>query len=753
MGNRIRPVAAAMAVAFSSAAWQVACADDATHLNEVVVSAKKDLSLPEASGLDPRVVAPLRAATSDTASLLKEVPGVYVQGAGGVSSLPTVHGMGDDRLRIRVDGMDLISACANHMNPPLSYIDPTHVGDIKVLKGVVPVSQGGDSIGATIIVNSPAPRFAEAGAGLLTTGEVGSFYRSNGNANGVNASATIATENLSITYSGSSAQSDNYHSAKDFKPETKSTYARSTHVIAGDEVASSAYKSENHQLGVAYRLDNHLINLKLGYQNIPYQGFANQHMDMTGNDSTQVNLGYTGLYAWGKLEARAYHEQTRHRMDSGEDRRYWFGASANIAGMPMATEGTNTGLSIKAELPVSQRDIVRIGGDMQHYHLDDWWDPVANSGMMMAPNTFWNIRDGRRDRFDVFSEWEAAWSSQWASLVGVRASTVNMDTGSVEGYSSMYNGTTSTYGTAKYFNAKSHARTDHNYDFSALARYTPDAGQTYEGGYSLKTRSPNLYERYTWSNNGMAMSMNNWVNDGNGYIGNIDLKPEVAHTLSLSGDWHDAARSTWHFKLTPYYSRVENYIDATCARGVTCKPGQYNYLTLINQDARLYGFDLAADASLGRWDSFGSLTAHGAIAYVKGKNLTTGDNLYNIMPLNARLSLEHRLGNWSNTIEEQLVSAKDHVSSVRGESKTAGFGLLNLRTSYQWQSVRLDIGLENALNKQYELPLGGAYIGQGSTMSINNTSSTTWSGSAKPPYGYVLPGMGRSVYAGINVKF
>jgi iron complex outermembrane receptor protein len=56
------------------------------------------------------------------------VPGVSLYGAGGVSSLPVIHGLADDRLRIKLDGMDLIAACPNHMNPALSYIDPTQVG-------------------------------------------------------------------------------------------------------------------------------------------------------------------------------------------------------------------------------------------------------------------------------------------------------------------------------------------------------------------------------------------------------------------------------------------------------------------------------------------------------------------------------------------------------------------------------------------------------------------------------------------------
>ena len=34
--------------------------------------------------------------------------------------------------------MDLVSACANHMNPPMSYMDPTSVEAIEVMAGITP---------------------------------------------------------------------------------------------------------------------------------------------------------------------------------------------------------------------------------------------------------------------------------------------------------------------------------------------------------------------------------------------------------------------------------------------------------------------------------------------------------------------------------------------------------------------------------------------------------------------------------------
>jgi len=743
MAYRLQPLLATLAMVFAAPAL---AADEPTRmLDDVIVSAGKLPTDDTASTtVDRRRIAPLSAATSDTASLLRDVPGLALSAAGGISSLPVIHGLADDRLRIRVDGMDLISACANHMNPPLSYIDPTQVENLQVHAGITPVSLGGDSIGGTILATSRAPRFAEAGEGVLAGGELGGFYRSNGEARGANVAATLASENLSLRYSASTAQSENYKAARDFKPGVTATRTiAGSHWIPGDEVASTAYKSENHALGLAWKLDKHQLDLRLGYQHIPYQGFPNQHMDMTDNRSTQVNLGYTGQFAWGRLEARVYNERTRHEMNFLDDKQYWYHASGTVPGMPMNTEGNNTGALAKAEIDLSPRDLLRLGGEYQRYRLDDWWPAsygVVNGVKVggMQPNTFWNINNGQRDRFDLFGEWEGRWSPRLSSLLGIRGGLVKMDSGTVQGYNSGY------AADASRFNQAERQRTDHNLDLTALLRYAADASQHYEGGYARKTRSPSLYERYTWSTGGMAMTMNNWLNDGNGYVGNLDLKPETAHTFSLTADWHDAAQAAWSIRLTPYYTRVDDYIDARCAPGKTCKTGQFNYLTLTNQDARLVGIDLSAFAALGKIDGVGSFAARGVLGYVNGKNRTTGEHLYNIMPLNARLALEHRLGNWTNTVEEVLVGAKDKLAPAHYEMPTKGYGLLNLRSSYAWQNLRLDLGLENAFNQPYSHPLGGAYIGQGTTMSLNGAGA---------PYGITVPGMGRSFYAGVNIRF
>lgn len=729
-----------------------------TTFSPVFISAPRIDAIPSnASRLDESDLPSLRSSTSDTASLLRDIPGISLYGAGGVSSLPAIHGMADDRIRIKVDGMDLVSACGNHMNSPLSYIDPSSVGGIKVFAGIAPVSAGGDSISGTIQVSSVPPEFAAAGQGTLLKGEAGVFHRSNGNAKGGNLSATMASERLSVAYRGSTAQSDDYKAAGDFKAAGPAAAGRGW--LAGDEVGASMYKSTNQSLGFALRHENHLVELKLGVQDIPYQGFPNQRMDMTGNDSTQINLRYRGKFEWGVLEVRAYDEKTRHKMQFGDDKLYWYGANmaadgipgpiaggttGRAEGMPMDTEGKNTGVALKADIVLSARDLVRVGGETQHYRLNDWWDP---SGKGMWPNTFWNIRDGERDRLGIFAEWEAQWDSQWLTQFGVRHETVDMNTGAVQGYSA----TPAYVSDVVAFNSSDRKRTDHNLDLTALARYTPDATKTFEFGYGQKTRSPNLYERYAWSTGGMAMRMINFAGDGNGYVGNLALNPEVAHTLSATADWHDAAQKQWGLRITPYYTHAQDYVDAVRCSSVAnanCNAANrtattgFVYLQFANQSARLYGMDVSGRFLLAKTGDYGNFTATGVLNFVRGTNRTTDDNLYNIMPLNAKLAVVQRMGNWTNTVEAQLVEAKTNVSQVRNELKTGGYGLLNLRSSYAWKQARLDIGVENLLDKNYALPLGGAYTGQGKTMSGTDV-----------PWGVAVPGMGRSIYTSLTVKF
>jgi iron complex outermembrane receptor protein len=365
----------------------------------------------------------------------------------------------------------------------------------------------------------------------------------------------------------------------------------------------------------------------------------------------------------------------------------------------------------------------------------------------MGPDTLWNINNGRRNRLGAYAEWESRPGSSWTTVLGVRSDTVMMDTGNVTGYnmSETTTGSAAYYEDATAFNSVPHARTDHNIDLTALARFEPGGFGSLEFGYARKTRSPNLYERYLWvRQSNMSVQMNGWFGDANGYSGNLDLRPEAADTLSATFGWRDGSRGERKLDVTPYYTRVHDYIDVErcpvipgsngCTAAKLDATTGFVNMQFVNHEARLYGVDVSGRAQLGGNALLGRFSLSGVAGYVRGRDLDTGDNLYHMMPLHGMVWLEHNRARWATTFAVQVVSAKTDAQAVRIELPTPGYTLANLITSYSWEHLRLEIGINNLFNRSYLLPLGGRYwIG-------DKTGSSS------------VPGIGRSLFGGLIVK-
>ena len=452
---------------------------------------------------------------------------------------------------------------------------------------------------------------------------------------------------------------------------------------------------------------------------------------MVGDGSTALVLGDRGTFSWGVLEARAYLEDTRHRMNVGRDK----AAFPMPMFMPMDTHGTDLGYSLKADLLLGQDQVLRLGHERHGYTLDDGWPPVAGTAPMMGPDTFQSIHGGRRDQSGLFAELETRWSPRTVTLLGIRNDRIRTDAGDVQGYSAMVYGAD-----AGDFNARSHARTDSNWDLAAMARFEPASTAGLEFGYARKSRSPNLYERYAWSTSRMASGMINGFGDGNEYVGNPDLRPEVADRISLTGTWHDGARRAWEIGATPYYTRIRDDIDVDVAGAVTYGRSAFNQLRYANHDAEICGLDLAGQARLWESGTLGTGRLKGTVAWVRGRNTDTGQSLYHMMPLNARLALELATEAWNHAVEVQCVDRKSQVDPNRLEPPTPGYTLVHVRSSRHWRAVRIEVGITNLFDTFYALPLGG--------VDFDAFLASGWTGAIRP-----LAGPGRSVDLGAAVQF
>lgn len=619
--------------------------------------------------------------SADTASLFKDVAGFSSYATGGTASLPVLNGMADDRVASFVDGMRLSSECPNHMNPALSQIDPDAVATNTAIAGITPVSMGGDSTGGTISVERRAPQFAQKGS-ILVTGNGRQDWRSNGGASGASGAITVANDTVSLRYNASYSHASNY-----------SAGGRGGHVL------STRYLNYNHAVTAGFRHKNHLFSVTFGQQDTPYEAFPNSYMDETNNRSTFVNGKYTGHFTWGELEARAFWKRTDHAMNMLSDK----GGYSATRGMPMNTSGRTVGYAINATVALTQRHSLKMGSSFEHNGLKDWWPPVMNS-MMMGPGTFNNLNGAFRDHLGHFLQWNAQWTRRFSTEIGARSDVVMMNTGPVTPYNWHSMMGMADANAARAFNASRRGRTDNNVDVTALARWNPTDQLSLEGGYARKTRSPNLYERYSWGQGGMSSKMIGWFGDGNGYVGSLNLRPEIANTASFTVHLHDQKQRIWDVMVQPFYTYTQHYINVIRVKGLS---RGFNLLQFANHNAQSYGINAAAHSLL--WNSHRWGTGHisATLSWVRGQDKVTRSSLYQQMPLNSTISLHETRGPWSGHMDVTLVKAKSTVDWVRNEPKTPGYALLGLGAAYHWHFVRLDVSLDNLLNQRYFLPLSG----------------------------------------------
>ncbi|QDE31459.1 TonB-dependent receptor plug domain-containing protein [Shewanella polaris] len=631
-----------------------------------------------------------QAANNDllgSAQNLLNKQGVDFSEAGGVSALPILNGMMGDRIKVLIDGSDITSSCANQMNPPLSYVSANQISSTQVVAGVSPVSAGGDNIAGVINVTSLTPVFTDSDTVTWQSGNISSGYRSTNDAILAGVNATVASKTLSFSYQGSFEDANSYTDGH------------------GDKVLDTLYQSQNHALTAAWQDDIQQVAVKLTHQHIPFQGFANQYMDMTNNDSYGALVRYQRtLENEGEFTAQANWHNVEHEMG--------FFTDEKTGMMPMKTKGKDYSYQLHWQLPMSSDSTLLIGQEYYVYQLDDTW-PAIEGSAMMGPNDYVNINDGERQRAALYGEWQHTMNTDWWLSAGVRYEYVSTSTGEVQPYNtmSMMGMTNVNTMAADEFNSLYRKRNDNNIDATLLARYQLSDTEVIELGLARKNRAPNLYERYSWGQSTMATTMIGWYGDANGYIGNPDLGAETAHTLSMA---YKLVQDDLAFSATAWYSSINDFIDANVVSSfnrTSIDSNSRNILQFANVNATLFGARIDAEYQLADNDT-GKWLFNANINATRGERDDNDQPLYQIKPLQTELALQQQLGDWQNRISWQWVANKDRVDEQRLENTTDSYSLLNLSSSIKWQDATMTIAVKNLLDEYYQLPLGGVSIAE-----------------------------------------
>lgn len=646
---------------------------------------------------------------SNSEQLLR-TKGVDFSAAGGVSALPLLNGMMGNRIKVLIDGSDIGAACANEMNPPLSYISANQINAVTVVAGISPVSMAGDNIAGVISVSSINPTFTDSASLSHQQSYLGSRYQSNGDAVNITGGTEFSSKQFSLKYDGAYSDANSYRDGND------------------DKVPDTLYRAQNHQLVGAWQDGKEQLAVKLSHQYIPFQGFANQYMDMTENQSFGATLQYKRPLADGDLLARVNWQGIKHEMG--------FFTAEKPGTMPMLTDSDDYSYQLHWQTMLSSASSLKVGHEFYQFRLNDIWPAVPGS-MMMGPNDYININDGKRQRLAVFAELNQQLTAKLLLNYGARLEQVSTNTGTVQAYSNMMMGMMAADAVAaQAFNQQDRKQRDTLADLTFLAGYQLDDVQQLQFGLAQKNRAPNLYERYSWGQGQMAISMIGWFGDGNGYIGDINLKPETARTISVA---YLYSSDNAMLQLRPFYTKVADFIDVNIAGSFNTGDNLRHRLQFVNLDATLYGIEASGQWALGGNTYFGQWQLQADVRLNRGKRDSSDEPLYQQRPLNSTLSLQHQLGKMQTKLTWQWQDGKNRLDSRRLENPTASYALLDFNSQWQHKQLTLSFGISNLLDKDYELPLGGVNIAEYRQDNSNGFSQ--------------LKGAGRSVSAGIRYSF
>ena len=126
--------------------------------------------------------------------------------------------------------------------------------------------------------------------------------------------------------------------------------------------------------------------------------------------------------------------------------------------------------------------------------------------------------------------------------------------------------------------------------------------------------------------------------------------------------------------------------------------------------------------------------------WLHGERLDTRTGLYQMMPLNARITCDEEMRGVTAGLGLQAVDRKSHLDPKRMEQATPGYALFNIHTAYRSEHLQAAAEADNLFNRTYALPLGG--------VNLDDFMAGMWMGTLNP-----LTGRGRSATFSLTAHF
>ncbi|MXP27528.1 TonB-dependent receptor [Porphyrobacter algicida] len=613
-------------------------------------------------------------ATADATAIAARLPGAGDAFNGPLSGRLQYRGVTGDRLLVRIDGQRFESGSPNEMDPPLHYAPLPLLESITVDRGVSPVRDG-PGLGGGFDAHLKSVPFGASGA-LQPYADLSAGYDSSDTGWSGGGIVGLANDRYRIGFIGSHEEGGDTRIPGGRIRDT--SYARDVYgVEAGMKTASGELDFEVRQQDTGHA----------GTPALPmdivffHTTFANMHgaFDLTDRLHLDVGLGYNDV---------------SHAMDNFTSR------PAPAAAMMFRR------INVHSDSFTGHANFT-LGSATRHFGFGADFEAADRDARVVNPNNAGFYVDAQphvvKHRVGAYLEWRGGLGPV-KSEIGARIDHHEMSAGIPLVGPALPMGARML---AAQFIAGPRDWSDDTVD--VVARFWSHQGAfTPRLTLARKTRAPSAIERFAW----LPIEASGGLADGNVYIGDPTLRPEIAYIAEAGVDW---AQDGFYARPSVYYRRIDHYIqgvpyDATpgvvdsMVEMVASMNGDASPLRFANVDAEIYGADLDFGTPI-----TSSLQFDGTATYVRGKRRDISDNLYRIAPPNLRLDLTWSPGAmWSLTAEGVGYAAQRDVSVTNGEQSSDGYVIANVFGHVTpIPGLTLSAGVENLFDRRYAPHLAG----------------------------------------------
>lgn len=593
----------------------------------------------------------MASTTNSVDNILAKLPGISLIKRGNYALEPTVRGYSAGQINLTIDGMKVMGACTDKMDPATSYIETANLKQIQLQTGGESLKFGAN-IGGSLNFKSQDPVI---GGERPFSGFISSGIQSSGSQN---------NSQLMLNWS-----------QQKFGAKINATYRNSGNYTAGNNltVPFSQFNKLNLNLGFKYLLSpNSTLKTEFIYDNAWDIGYPALPMDVKSAKAIIGGVTFRKQFnnsIFESLEAKVYANAVDHKMDDTK-------RPDIVMHMDMPGRNNTIGSYLEASLiPLSSHQITVKGDFYSTYSLAEMTMYANNMPMYML-----TLPNNRRSVAGLFigDNWQLDDTKSLSINTRLEYTNTSLtnDLGLQQQQAIGFAPQKTTNNWLKSAGAQFNYRLFKQVSMLASLQYAERAPAALEYlGYYLFNR----YDNYD-------------------YLGNPNLKTENALKSELKFQY---SNNKVLIGIGGFYDRIHNFISSMVLN-------DYSNMTIGASGVKMYSnIDYAtitgAEATI-VWQPVKSFEFVAASKYTYGidnKNMP----LQLIPPFKVSSSVSYTYKKLKMELEDEWAAAQHKINPDFGETPTPSWNVMNVRLNYNFRLVKTDLnlssGIDNIFDKTY----------------------------------------------------